>query len=169
MHLGLGCALIGLTLLGQSAPQLGEPRPGRKSAGTPLKDLTLLAPNPSTALRDELMALGVRTQKHDQGILFVDGAGVVRRVFPANAPDRAIVDDAKLWLRGQGVYASYCQRCHGADGRDTSYPGTRSLSGMGKTKSEAQILEISGRAGSVNMAAFSERDLKALGVFLAGL
>lgn len=101
--------------------------------------------------------------------VLVDGAGIVRRVFGESAQASEIEAQVQQWKRGKGLYESYCQRCHGPDGKDTTYAGTKSLGGIGSRLSEPRIIEVTGRTGSVDMSAFTPQNLKDLGVFIAGL
>lgn len=168
MRLGCVLAVLSLTLAAETSPRLGAPLPGLPRDGAALRDLTLTAPAAPQPLLNQLGALKVAWKARPGTPVLVDGAGIVRRVFAANTTQDAMLEEIRLWQRGQALYTSYCERCHGPDGTDTNYPGTRSMAGIGNRKSEAEIIEISGRAASVDMSAFSKRDLRALAIYMAG-
>lgn len=168
MRQGYLLAVLCLTLTAETTPRLGSPLPGAATHGAALKDLVLTAPAAPQPFLNQLSARRVAWKERPGAPVLVDGAGIVRRVFDAKMTRAAIIEDIGLWQRGQALYTSYCERCHGPDGTDTTYPGTKSMAGIGNRKSEAEIIEISGRAASVDMSAFSTRDLRALGVYIAG-
>jgi hypothetical protein len=60
-------------------------------------------------------------------------------------------------------------RCHGGDGKDESYPGTKSLSGIGNWHSEEKNFELTQLAGFVDLSALDDRARRALSVFVARL
>jgi cytochrome c553 len=77
--------------------------------------------------------------------------------------------DLKAWHEGKAIYDAQCARCHGADGADTSYPGTKPLAGIGRRMSEAEILESTLRTGVVDLSALDEQQRRAISIYVAGL
>jgi mono/diheme cytochrome c family protein len=103
--------------------------------------------------------------------LLVDG-GLIRRIFRGDKAPPApeiIEDEAKLWRDGSAIFKAQCARCHGDDGKEESYPGTKSLSGIGNRHSEEEIFELTQRAGFVDLSSLDDRARRALSVFVAGL
>jgi mono/diheme cytochrome c family protein len=103
---------------------------------------------------------------------FIDSGGVVRRAFQgraANETFEAFVEDIRAWFDGKAVYEGACARCHGADGNDTSYSGIKRLGGIGKRHSEAEIVHLAEMTGNNDLHALSEKDRRALGVYVSGL
>ena len=99
--------------------------------------------------------------------VLLDRAGVVRLVAADDlkAFGRQVAD----WGRGSEIYAAQCQRCHGADGKDTHYPGIKALAGIGKRINHAEIIERTIRSGSVDMTPLDAEARRALAVYVAGL
>ncbi len=104
--------------------------------------------------------------------LLVDQELGIRRVFRADKgalnPD-VVVEDTKLWRDGNAIFKGQCARCHGDDGKDESYPGTKSLSGIGNRHSEEKIFELTQLAGFVDLSSLDDRARRALPIFVAGL
>jgi mono/diheme cytochrome c family protein len=98
--------------------------------------------------------------------LLLDTRGSLRRVF--RAAD-SIPADVRAWFDGMAVYRAQCARCHGDDGADTGYPGIRVLSGIGNRHSEGEILEMTQRAGFVDLHALDDKARRALADYVAGL
>jgi thiosulfate/3-mercaptopyruvate sulfurtransferase len=62
----------------------------------------------------------------------------------AVAPVRASADGAPDLTAGRVLYDTYCARCHGMDGRDTTlYPGIKSLENVTRRFSRAEVVEKS--------------------------
>lgn len=104
--------------------------------------------------------------------LLIDQDRRLRRVFRASGREwmlQAVVEDAKLWRDGEAIFKSQCARCHGEDGRDETYPGTKSLSGIGNRHSTERILDLTQMAGFVDLTALNETARRALVLFVAGL
>jgi mono/diheme cytochrome c family protein len=96
----------------------------------------------------------------------IDDNGIVRRVV--RPPDR-LVQQVAAWTDGKAVYDAQCARCHGADGRDESYPGVKSLAGIGNRISEGEILHRTALTGAVDMSGWTESQRRALAAYVAGL
>lgn len=93
--------------------------------------------------------------------------GVVRRLLPAKP--EAARREIDAWQRGRQVYQPLCARCHGNDGKDAGYPGTKSLAGIGNHADEQRILELTIGTGAVNLFSLPEESRQALAVFVRGL
>jgi hypothetical protein len=139
-------AALGLMALAPP-PRLGDPLPGRKG-------------DPEKAFEDVVVV-----ESNGQRIL-VDGAGVVRRVFAGEAP---VKHEVELWREGRALWRDVCARCHGFDGRDTGYPGTRSMQGYGNGKTDGQIRRRIETSSTVDVSVYSERQRSAMAVFVGGL
>lgn len=98
--------------------------------------------------------------------VLLDTNGSLRRVF--RTAD-SIPADVRMWFDGMAVYRTQCARCHGPDGADTGYPGIGVLSGIGNRHSEEEILEITQRAGFVDLHDLDDGARRALAVYVAGL
>jgi len=110
-------------------------------------------------------AVRKRLEQASSAVL-LDTDGSVRRVF--RRAD-SIPDNVRQWFDGMAVYKAQCARCHGDDGADTSYPGIRVLSGIGNRHSEEEILDMTQRAGFVDLQALDDRARRALAIYVAGL
>ena len=156
-------------MMAATAPQvrLGEPLEGL--GGDPAKTfeaLVLHARAEPPGGKGALTKLSVRFEKRDGEALLTDGAGIVRRRFKDEAQ---ILADIKAWKRGRLLWDAICARCHGFDGRDTSYVGTRSLRGYGNGRSDAQVRRSFELTGTVDLTPYSEEDRNAIAIFVAGL
>lgn len=100
--------------------------------------------------------------------LLIDESGHVRRVVGSQQQAAA---DLKAWTTGRDIYTSLCSRCHGADGTDRSYAGgnVKPINGLGRRYSEARILEMTERTGTVDLGNLDARLRHALAVYVAGL
>jgi len=98
--------------------------------------------------------------------VLLDTSGAVRRTF--HSVD-SIPSEVELWFDGMSIYKAQCARCHGDDGSDTSYPGIHPLTGIGKRHSEPEILDLTQRAGFVDLHALDDKSRRALAVYVAGL
>jgi mono/diheme cytochrome c family protein len=98
--------------------------------------------------------------------LLLDTNGALRRMFRATD---SIPAGLRAWFDGMAVYQAQCARCHGHDGADTAYPGIRVLSGIGNRHSEEEILEMTRRAGFVDLHALDDNARHALAIYVAGL
>jgi hypothetical protein len=103
--------------------------------------------------------------------LLIDKDRIVRRVIsiPDESMSQAIAKEVRQWLDGKETFKSQCVRCHGDDGRDTSYPGTKSLAGIGNRHTESEIVELINRGGFVDLSSWKDRDKHSLATFVAGL
>jgi cytochrome c553 len=110
-------------------------------------------------------AVRKRLERASSAVL-LDTDGSVRRVF--RTAD-CIPADVRQWFDGMAVYRAQCARCHGDDGADTSYPNIRVLSGIGNRHSEKEILDMTQRAGFVDLHALNDKTHHALAVYVAGL
>jgi cytochrome c553 len=167
-----------IVLLPGDGPQCGFPEKELLRAASELAELGwVLIPavtgNPAGCSSQMLMHLAPSTlDVNAPAFLLVDKSGVLRRVVqkvksPLSA-DR-LIDEVRYWLDGIATFKAQCARCHGEDGRDTTYPGTKSLAGIGNRHTEAEILEMTQLAGFVDLSYLSERAKKALAAFVAGL
>jgi mono/diheme cytochrome c family protein len=104
--------------------------------------------------------------------VLMDGGSFVRRVIRADSKEAfeaAVRADAKAWIHGKTIYDSQCARCHGADGLDTSYQGSKSLGGLGLRADEAGILDLTEKTGAVDLSGFTPEQRRALAVYVSGL
>jgi cytochrome c553 len=104
--------------------------------------------------------------------VLIDGNGFVRRMIRRGSDGAfatAVQADVKAWIHGQAIYDSQCARCHGADGLDTTYQGSKSLGGLGRRTNEAGILELTERTGVVDLSGLTAEQRRALAVYVAGL
>ena len=99
--------------------------------------------------------------------VLLDREGVARLV--ATGDLKAFGREVSAWARGGDIYAAQCQRCHGADGKDTHYPGIKTLAGIGKRINRAEIIERTIRSGSVDLTPLDEEARRALAAVVAGL
>jgi peroxiredoxin len=104
-----------------------------------------------------------------QRLAFLVENGMVRRVVPVTRSDAEIVGVVKVWEEGRKIYSAQCSRCHGEDGKDTSYPGTKSLGGIGNRISEEEILHRTLLTGAVDLTPLKDASRKALAAYVAGL
>jgi hypothetical protein len=143
----LSCAAA-LGLLAQAPPlRLGDPLPGHK-------------PNPEKAFES------VRTIEHEGRKLLVDSAGIVRRIFTPNAP---VEEETRLWTLGRDLWRDTCARCHGLDGGDTHYPGTRPMRGYGNNKTDAMVRRKIELSSTVDTSRLKDHEMSALAIFVRGL
>jgi peroxiredoxin len=102
----------------------------------------------------------------------IDKDGVIRRILrPAN-PERFgqdLIELMKMWQAGKATYDGSCARCHGGDGNKADYPFIKPLGGIGRRMTEEEILQATAATGIVNLQAFSQQELKALAIYVAGL
>jgi len=142
----LGTAALGL--LAQAPPlRLGEPLPGR-------------ATHPEKAFES------IQTIEHEGRKLLVDSGGFIRRIFTPNAP---IDEETRLWTLGRNLWRDACARCHGLDGGDTHYPGTRPMRGYGNGKTDADVQRKIQLSSTVDTSRLKPHELKALAIFTRGL
>jgi mono/diheme cytochrome c family protein len=99
--------------------------------------------------------------------VLLDRNGVVRLVAADDL--KAFGVDVSRWTAGREIYTAQCQRCHGADGRDTHYSGIKTLAGLGKRISRTEIIERTIRSGNVDLSPMDEEARRALAVYVAGL
>ena len=159
--------LLGLMLAAAPPVRLGEQLPGL--GGDPAKAfdaLVLYTPAEPPGLKSALVELNVRFEKREGSALLADGAGIVRRQFK---DEGRIVAEIKAWRRGKSLWDAICARCHGFDGQDTSYVGTRSLRGYGNGRTDAQVRRAFELTGTVDLTPYSDEDRNALAIFVAGL
>jgi cytochrome c553 len=160
-----GAALAVAELRGQSALLLliGDPAPPRelrrrlRARGV---ELLLAAPGSQAATR---FAADGRTA------VFIDRRGVVRRIVRRIGGSDDPETIVKRWDDGRALYQAQCSRCHGDDGKDTGYPGTKSLAGIGNHMTEERILAATRATGAVDLTAYSRQLLDALAAYVAGL
>lgn len=72
-------------------------------------------------------------------------------------------------ILGKRVYEVHCLRCHGADGKDETYPFIARLDGIGRRMSVEEILEATWASGFVSPRSMSEAERQALGRYVATL
>jgi hypothetical protein len=102
----------------------------------------------------------------------IDTDGFIRRIERKVEPEthgKDIVELIKKRQRGQAFYRTSCARCHGDDGNATNYPYIKKLGGIGNHLTERQILEATAATGLVNLGDFSQQELEALAIYVAGL
>ena len=102
----------------------------------------------------------------------LDKEGVLRWVErgPTASRSEALVRLVRQWDRGKWSYDSQCARCHGADGNDTGYaPNIKKLGGLGNRLTLPQILEATAATGVVSFSGWTQDDLDALALYVAGL
>lgn len=73
---------------------------------------------------------------------------------------------SSLLERGLGLYTIYCQRCHGEDGSDTTYPGTTSLVNIADRLNDEEIATQIKYGGFVDALNISKEDIEALVAYL---
>jgi mono/diheme cytochrome c family protein len=100
--------------------------------------------------------------------VLLDNSGVVR-IVAAGKSLKTFAAEVALWARGRDIYHAQCERCHGADGRDTQYPGIKTLAGIGKRLSRMEILDRTIRSGFVDFSALDGEARRAMAVYVAGL
>lgn len=76
---------------------------------------------------------------------------------------------ATVLATGRRVYEVHCMRCHGADGKDETYPFIARLDGIGKHMTVEEILEATWASGFVSPRSMSEDEQEALGQYVATL
>lgn len=99
--------------------------------------------------------------------VLLDRDGIVRMV--ATNDLKTFSRDVAAWARGSEIYTAQCQRCHGADGKDTHYSGIKTLSGIGKRITRTEIIERTIRSGSVDLTPLDAEARRALAAYVAGL
>jgi hypothetical protein len=170
----LACVLLeyGQLAHGQAAA-LKDWIPGRAApAGVRLPSakaaLLLFGPaKPSPLPRIEEFEL-VAVDSPERAIVLVDEGGKIRRVARGAGQDR-LDAEVKLWRNGRAAYVANCARCHGEDGREESYPGAKSLGGIGTRHTAAEILEKTERSGFVDLHYLKREGKEALSIYVAGL
>ena len=121
---------------------------------------------------DGRIARSLDIRAGQRAAVLIDDGGFVRRIVRAGSRSEfegAVQADVKAWIHGKAIYESQCARCHGADGLDTSYQGSKSLGGLGRRTSEAGILELTERTGVVDLSGLTAEQRRALAVYVAGL
>lgn len=98
----------------------------------------------------------------------IDESARPRRIATSRAQAEA---DLKAWTTGRDIYTSLCSRCHGADGSDTSYAGgnVKTINRLGRRYSEAELLERTEQAGTVDLSNLDARLRHALAVYVLSL
>ena len=96
--------------------------------------------------------------------VLIDTAGILRRLIKDSASA-----EVHAWFDGMAIYRAQCARCHGDDGSDTTYPGIHPLTGIGNHHTEEQILDMTQRAGFVDLHSLDEKSRRALAIYVAGL
>ena len=102
----------------------------------------------------------------------IDKEGFIRRIERKVNPEthgEDLVLLMKRWQEGKKIYDAYCARCHGDDGNAEGYPSVKKLGGIGNRMTVEQIIEATAATGLVNLNQFSEEELKALAIYVAGL
>jgi cytochrome c553 len=122
---------------------------------------------PSPLPRNDEFAV-VPVESRERAIVLVDRSGKVRRVARGAGAD-GLESEWKRWRDGRASYEANCARCHGEDGRDESYPGAKSLGGIGTRHTVAEILEKTDRSGFVDLNYLRTEGKKALAIYVAGL
>jgi|GEM_PF-643115 len=102
----------------------------------------------------------------------IDKDGIIRAIDRKVTPATHGKDLARLvsdLQRGKQLYEAACARCHGSDGGDTSYPGTRPLKGIGNHYDEDKVIELTRNSGFVNIDLWSEDERRAMAKYVRGL
>ncbi|MBK9167834.1 MAG: cytochrome c [Bryobacterales bacterium] len=163
-----GTWVLAMLMAAQQVPELGS------KTRIPVKAISVVLFQPATpeavkALAGRLEPLGVQVTASSETApyaLLVDKGRFVRRVFRER---QSIPEEVRLWLAGRAMYRSQCARCHGEDGRDEGYPGTKSMAGIGNRYSEDEIERRTGLAGFVDLSSLTVEQRRALTIFTAGL
>jgi cytochrome c553 len=102
----------------------------------------------------------------------IDKDGILRWIERGNASNLSerLVRLVRQRDRGKWSYDSQCARCHGADGNDTGYaPNIKKLGGIGNRLTPVQIMEATASTGVVSFSGWTQDDLDALALYVAGL
>ncbi len=70
---------------------------------------------------------------------------------------------------GKRVYDLHCARCHGRDGKDSTYPFIATLDGIGKRMAPKEILEATWATGFASPRQFTDEEKRGLGAYVATL
>ena len=157
-------------LIALLALTLGAPYPDAKLAHLWRDKPVLLVPQatcdaPLPRIADaRIHVVGICKGTLPPAPVLVDTSGIVRRMVHEDA-----AAEVRAWFDGQSIYRAQCARCHGDDGADTTYPGTRALTGIGNRHSEDEILELVRRAGFVDLHQLDEHSRRALAIYVSGL
>ena len=88
----------------------------------------------------------------------------------ASTPERSpAAQNSPDLVTGKRVYDLHCARCHGADGKDKTYPFIATLDGIGKRMSPIEILKATWATGFVSERQFLEEEKHDLAVYVATL
>lgn len=85
--------------------------------------------------------------------------------FPFSVQKRDALNETLL-AKGRGLYVSLCERCHGADGSETSYPNIVPLDGIDRRLDEEDVASLS--APFVGRT-FEGEEARALFLYLSSL
>jgi cytochrome c553 len=107
-------------------------------------------------------------------LYLIDAEGFLRarrpvepgRAEPAFEQARLLVEDYAI---GKDHYLRMCGRCHGEDGRDTTYQNIAPIAGLGERMTLREIRTATETSGFVNLSGYPERHRNAIILYVAGL
>ena len=141
------------------------PRPVNVSSGDPVS-----ADPGLTVIVDSDGQLAEKYGARHKELAVLVEAGVLRRVISGEkAIATKMASQLRAWDDGKATFSTQCARCHGDDGASTSYPGTKSLAGVGNRISEEEILARTALTGAVDLTPLSQDRRRALAMYVAGL
>ncbi len=103
----------------------------------------------------------------------IDERGVVRRIDPLPASAEGLLAFLDEWEMGKAAFEYGCARCHGNDGRDTSF-GVKSLARVGNRMTEEQVrsllspTKVAMDSYNIRNSRFTGRELEALLAYVRG-
>lgn len=102
--------------------------------------------------------------------VFFDARRALRIVQPLRGlTPEAVAAPVKRWAEGREIYMALCNRCHGADGTDMTYPEIETLARIGERMTLDEIIAATEATGVVNLEYHSAEEKEALALFVAGL
>lgn len=102
--------------------------------------------------------------------VFFDSRRALRIVQPLRSlTPEAVSAPVKRWAEGREIYMALCNRCHGADGTDMTYPEIKTLARIGERMTLDEIIAATEATGVVNLEYHSAEEKEALALFVAGL
>lgn len=122
---------------------------------------------PCAALGDVSMVSAPQLPSQ-RATLFLDDEHRVRylRAAVSLEDQRSAIAELVDFDWGRATFEATCSHCHGHDGTETSYPGTKSLHRVTDRLTAAQIIE---RTNNVPLSTWKARDQERLLLYLRGL
>lgn len=117
-------------------------------------------------------ARGTRQQDPTPFAILVDDAFHVRwrsPFSPSEAGLAALRTGVNAWLQARQSYEANCGHCHGMDGAQASSPDVKSLVGITRKYSEADVLRLGAQFGGVDMTGWTDAKRENLLLYLRGL